>query len=765
MKSTVLHRALLYVLLPMLAAHVLVTALHVQEKREARQAATEQRVEMAAQTIAATINPADSTASVRLAAVAELQDFARLWLVDDRGALLASSIPSERGSVPDADWSQAIRKAGSTSGGTTRFLRGGTPYLLATRPVNQQGVQAVAIYDTTLAGSLATLWALTFLPGALLYLLLAFVLLMFITLAVQRPVEKFEAALGRLTRGDAEDEATLQRLHAELQVGLGQLADRFLEIGREFALLRMRYTEVDRRSKAVAELVSELVLVCSFKGFVVEVNPAFCKFIGCQPGDLHGQPFQALEPYFKFSPLLSMAQRSLAQGVAFEGVEFTVRDHAGRPFPVRAALRALPMEDGPIFVLVASDLTSQKTLEQRLHEVADSVQLAAVEARPSAAPFQLLERIIEAPGVLVVAFDHSGQTVFWNHPVREITGLHRSDVPDRATALPHLISEAEQERLEAWLDNEHDAFLTSLPTEHAGSRRVLWHVARVPVAPKEDPGLVLIGLDVTQVQHRLAALPSDKELPPSPSPSVPLAGDPALAYLTAYELHAPVKSTIGFAELLAQHVEADPETALYLDLIRQTMARMARLLESVLAYGRSGSINEVSAWLDAGVVAEEALSRAVPAELPDGRSVHIETPASWPRLWGHRAQLVIALEHLLAQALLHDASEPTIEIGARDVKEGTVLWVATNGPAFPETPPEQPSAPFKQPLYQAGDDASAALSVCGGIVALHGGKAWVEHEDGTSKVFLFLPHYETPPVSPARDRVSEILDALDDADL
>ena len=40
-----------------------------------------------------------------------------------------------------------------------------------------------------------------------------------------------------------------------------------------------------------------------------------------------------------------------------------------------------------------------------------------------------------------------------------------------------------------------------------------------------------------------------------------------------------------------------------------------------------------------------------------------------------------------------------------------------------------------------------------------------ERADDTSRAFLFLPHREVPPPAPPRDRVSEILDALDDTDL
>ena len=147
MKSTVLYRALLYVLLPMLAAHVLVTALHVQEQQETRQAAMQQRVRTAAETIAATLAPSDSTASVRLAAVAERQDFARLWLVNERGIILASSIPSESGSAPDPEWRDAIQEAGGPTGGLTRFVRNGTPYLVAVQPVNRLGT--VDLYITS----------------------------------------------------------------------------------------------------------------------------------------------------------------------------------------------------------------------------------------------------------------------------------------------------------------------------------------------------------------------------------------------------------------------------------------------------------------------------------------------------------------------------------------------------------------------------------------------------------------------------------------
>jgi len=221
-------------------------------------------------------------------------------------------------------------------------------------------------------------------------------------------------------------------------------------------------------------------------------------------------------------------------------------------------------------------------------------------------------------------------------------------------------------------------------------------------------------------------------------------------FTVSHDLKTPVVSIQGFASILLSDYRdrLDEEAVHYLERIQGNANQMEKLIEELLDLSRIGRVVNPFEEVDVGAVLEQSL-----AELQyqiEERGIQLVVPKAFPRVWCDRGRLVQVLSNLLSNAIkfMGAQSSPRIEVGWEDRPEEYVIHVKDNGMGIK---PEYHEKIFG--LFQGFGPAlgiegtGVGLTIVKRIVENHGGRIWVESEEGKGATFYFtLPKHPLPRV-------------------
>ncbi len=213
----------------------------------------------------------------------------------------------------------------------------------------------------------------------------------------------------------------------------------------------------------------------------------------------------------------------------------------------------------------------------------------------------------------------------------------------------------------------------------------------------------------------------------------------SFTYTVSHDLRAPLRAIDGYAYIL-QH-EHRPELTgsamKYLDQISQNARGMARLIDDLLNFSRTGRQALAIQKIDPAVLVTEVLDDL--AGEREGREVHVTVGGLAP-CCGDPALLKQVFANLIGNALkfTRDREVAEIEIGAFDEGSCPVYSVRDNGVGF-----DQKYASTLFQVFQRLHDVreyegtGVGLAIVQRIVERHGGRVWAEGEPGTGAAFFF----------------------------
>ncbi len=372
------------------------------------------------------------------------------------------------------------------------------------------------------------------------------------------------------------------------------------------------------------------------------------------------------------------------------------------------------------------DTPIQLSDRDELSGVAASVRAMAAEQKGSLARLQTergrLDTILGSlrEGVLVTASD--GRIQYANPAFSQIFGLDADPVgkvPLELVRLPEL-----QQGIEEVLrGGEAAGREIEVGNQSLG-------VVFSPVEPAGNRGVVAVFHDLTELR-RLEQVRRD--------------------FVTnlSHELRTPLTSIRGYAETLQQQPEnLTAEQQRFLEKIARNSAQLAEIIQALLDLSRIER-GQLSLRRETVTLADlrEELERAF---LERARSKGLEWNFQSPGLTAFSAArplLVRALHNLLENALAHTERG---SIGVLvEPRNGAVRFaVSDTGSGIPEVDQGRVFERF----YRASGDlgrmqgSGVGLSIVKHIVALHGGRVWLESELGEgTRVFFELPQ-PGPPV-------------------
>lgn len=210
------------------------------------------------------------------------------------------------------------------------------------------------------------------------------------------------------------------------------------------------------------------------------------------------------------------------------------------------------------------------------------------------------------------------------------------------------------------------------------------------------------------------------------------------ALVAAHDLHEPLRTASGFAELLARRYreQLDARAQGYVDFIVDNIERMRRLIDDLLAYTRlevqrpSFETVEMGSLIS-GVLVElnEALTEA---------DATIEVGAL-PTVRGDRGQLAQLFRHLVHNAIKFRRPEAPlhVRVDGEGLPEGWLIQVRDNGRGFALADAERIFGMFER-LVGPGDVPGSGIGLAAAqrIVDRHGGRIWAEATPGEGATFF-----------------------------
>ena len=212
----------------------------------------------------------------------------------------------------------------------------------------------------------------------------------------------------------------------------------------------------------------------------------------------------------------------------------------------------------------------------------------------------------------------------------------------------------------------------------------------------------------------------------------------SLSYSVSHDLRAPLRAIDGFSRILEEDYadRLDSEGVRVLSVIRESSAKMGRLMEDVLTFSRLGRKPMTADAIDMDRLAREAFQEAC-VGAPRMPELRLQ---SLPEARGDAPLIKQVWVNLLANAVKFSGSREraVIEVGARENEAETVYSVRDNGVGFDMRYHDKLFGLFQR-LHREDEfpGSGVGLATVQRVVARHGGRVWGEGASGSGATFYF----------------------------
>lgn len=210
------------------------------------------------------------------------------------------------------------------------------------------------------------------------------------------------------------------------------------------------------------------------------------------------------------------------------------------------------------------------------------------------------------------------------------------------------------------------------------------------------------------------------------------------AYIISHDLQEPLRMICSYSQLLKRryHERLDADANEFIDEVVGGVDRMRALIHDLLDYSRaSGGALDPEGLVPMDNVLKWALMNLQPAIAETGATI---THTSLPVVRGDQTPLAQLLQNLIANSLKYrSARAPEIHISAVEQGPEWLFSVADNGVGIDPAYARQIFGIFKRLHGRDVPGNGIGLAICDRIVERHGGRIWVESQEGAGARFCF----------------------------
>ncbi len=214
----------------------------------------------------------------------------------------------------------------------------------------------------------------------------------------------------------------------------------------------------------------------------------------------------------------------------------------------------------------------------------------------------------------------------------------------------------------------------------------------------------------------------------------------------SHELRTPLNMIIGFTEMILNSPTAYgaplPKALLSdIRIVHRNSQHLSQLVNDVLDLSQieAGQLSLSREWTEAAAIAREAVEAVEPLYRAKGLSLEMEASTTLPPVYCDRLRIRQILLNLLSNAGRFTTSGG-VKIAAYVDRDHLVFRVADTGPGIPREKQQKIFEPFQQldaSTRRLHGGSGLGLSISKRLVELHGGKMWLESEEGRGSTFYF----------------------------
>jgi len=210
------------------------------------------------------------------------------------------------------------------------------------------------------------------------------------------------------------------------------------------------------------------------------------------------------------------------------------------------------------------------------------------------------------------------------------------------------------------------------------------------------------------------------------------------AYVASHDLQEPLRMVASYTQLLARRYQGqlDADADEFIGYAVDGVTRMQSLINDLLAYSRVGSRASEPVPVDMNDVFAQ-VSKDLDAAIREAGATVTSGPL--PAVRGDRSQFAQLLQNLIGNAIkFHRQESPVVEVTARREAGECVFAVRDNGIGIAPEFRERIFVIFQR-LHSRSEypGTGIGLSICRKIVDRHGGRIWIESNEGQGTTFFF----------------------------
>jgi signal transduction histidine kinase len=218
--------------------------------------------------------------------------------------------------------------------------------------------------------------------------------------------------------------------------------------------------------------------------------------------------------------------------------------------------------------------------------------------------------------------------------------------------------------------------------------------------------------------------------------------------IVSHELRTPLTGIIGFSDtLLSKNIKlTDEQKKRYLKYISQEGNRLASLIEDFLDISKieTGNIRLDKEPLNLTKIISETLDTL---EVPKDFKVEVKMPEHQLHVQADRGRIKQVLLNILSNALKYAREGGKIILTGEDREESVLISIEDNGPGIRKEDIGKVFNKFfrgSREMSSNKQGSGLGLAIARGIVEMHGGKIWVESEEGRGCRFSFILPKKNP---------------------
>jgi PAS domain S-box-containing protein len=369
--------------------------------------------------------------------------------------------------------------------------------------------------------------------------------------------------------------------------------------------------------------------------------------------------------------------------------------------------------------------------------------LSGRDVAPELHTKELLEAVLSSLGSGVIVCNGEGKFLLFNETAKKILGLGATTAPPENWAQFYGLYQADKKTL---LKEDQIPLVRAMRGETVDKIHVFVRNRSVPggiwcsvnarplvSTDGKEIGGVVVFEDITKrkiLADEVAR--SNRDLQ-------------QFAYAAAHDLQEPIRSIVGFTELLTARLQdsLDAKSADQLKRVHAAAQRMQGLINALLAFARIETRAKPPEPCNCNLILDEVTANLHATVTQNNASIEA---GDLPTVVADKSQITQLFQNLISNALKYKRADqsPQIKITASRVPGGYQFAIADNGIGMDMIYAEKIFVIFQR-LHTKEEypGSGVGLALCKKIVERHGGDIWLQSQPNRGSTFFFtLPAKE-----------------------